>query len=156
MCLVHDILCQLCQVELVIFGVRVSSAGARALSGLVLSPHSHGRFELFAPLGNPTEMFCSNGLIGVEDDDGLVCCEAQCGRCGGSRCGRLPGGPVRWCLAIFVSYLSDHAPSAKRAVLFVLRLDNRGKVAGTQASTNSLATVLQERYTTQARQHRQV
>ena len=70
-------------------------------------------------------MFCSNGLVGVEDDDGLVCCEAQCGRCGGSQCGGLPGGPVSWCLAIFVSYLSYHVPLANLEVLFVVGLENR-------------------------------
>ena len=69
----------------------------------VLSPHSHCRFELLALLGNTTEKKCSNLLIGVENTAGDVCCEEQCGTCGGSGCGQRPGGSVRWCLDIFVS-----------------------------------------------------
>ena len=82
-------------------GVCGESAIARALNGLVLSPHSHRRIVLIASLDNSTDVFCSNGVVGIQEDD--ICCAAECGRCGGSRCGQLPGGPVRWCLAIFVS-----------------------------------------------------
>ena len=75
--------------------VRLDSARARALSGLVLSPRLHRRFELLALLGNPTEKKCSNLLIGVENAAGDVCCEDQCEICGGSGCGQRPGGSVR-------------------------------------------------------------
>ena len=68
-----------------------------------MSPHLHCRFELLAPLGNPTEKKCSNLLIGVENTAGDVCCEDQCEICGGKGCGQRPGGSVRWCLDIFVS-----------------------------------------------------
>ena len=68
-----------------------------------VSPYMNGRFKLFAPLDNPTGVFCRNGLPGVNNDD--ICCEAQCGECGGRGCGGRPGGPVRWCLVLFVSCL---------------------------------------------------
>lgn len=41
--------------------------------------------------------FCSNGIPGVEYEDN-VCCEAQCGTCGGDGCETRPGGEVRCCL----------------------------------------------------------
>ena len=109
-----------------------------------VSMHLHCRFELLAPLDNPTGVVCSNGLPGVEANG--VCCEAQCGECGGPGCGGRPGGPVRSCLAIFVSCLAlcYYAPLAKRAVLFVPNPENGGKVAGTQSLTSWLASVWQE------------
>ena len=79
-----------------------------------VSPIFHSRFDslqvsittnllnFFLPFGNPIEVVCSNGLPGVEANG--VCCEAQCGTCGGSGCGGRPGGRVRWFLVIFVSY----------------------------------------------------
>ncbi|CAM9923420.1 unnamed protein product, partial [Laminaria digitata] len=39
---------------------------------------------------------CSNGLTGVDDGDD-ICCELQCGTCGGSGCRNRPGGTVRGC-----------------------------------------------------------
>ena len=64
-----------------------------------VSMHLHCRFELLAPLDNPTGVVCSNGLPGVEANG--VCCEAQCGECGGPGCGGRPGGPVRCCICHF-------------------------------------------------------
>lgn len=34
---------------------------------------------------------CSNGLAGIEDADGTVCCDAACGQCGGDGCGDVAG-----------------------------------------------------------------
>ncbi|CAN0456201.1 unnamed protein product, partial [Laminaria digitata] len=34
---------------------------------------------------------CSNDLAGVDNGDD-ICCEAQCGTCGGSGCRHRPGG----------------------------------------------------------------
>ena len=39
---------------------------------------------------------CSNGLAGVQNGD--VCCDADCGTCGGRGCGGRTGGGVSWCL----------------------------------------------------------
>ncbi|CAN0464048.1 unnamed protein product, partial [Scytosiphon promiscuus] len=39
---------------------------------------------------------CSNGLTGVQNED--ICCEAECGTCGGNGCSKRPGGSVRWCM----------------------------------------------------------
>ena len=64
-----------------------------------MSPYLNDRLELSAPLENPTGVFCSNGLPGVNNDG--ICCEAQCGECGGPGCGGRRGGPVRWCLCHF-------------------------------------------------------
>ena len=83
--------------------VRVDRIRARAMSACALSPHLHCRFELLALLGNTTEKKCSNLLIGVENTAGDVCCEEQCGTCGGRGCAMRPGGSVRWCLDIFVA-----------------------------------------------------
>ena len=38
---------------------------------------------------------CSNGVPGIQNDN--ICCENQCGSCGGTGCSQLPGGEVRWC-----------------------------------------------------------
>ncbi|CAN0492872.1 unnamed protein product, partial [Scytosiphon promiscuus] len=38
---------------------------------------------------------CSNGLLGVQKDD--ICCDPDCGTCGGSSCGQQTGGAVSWC-----------------------------------------------------------
>merc|ERR1712205_206486 len=37
--------------------------------------------------------FCAAGICG----SGSVCCEASCGACGGSGCGRRPGGASQCC-----------------------------------------------------------
>lgn len=42
-------------------------------------------------------MTCSNGVEGVEDGDGLVCCNPACGVCGGSDCGGDPGLSIGDC-----------------------------------------------------------
>ncbi|CAN0375307.1 unnamed protein product, partial [Laminaria digitata] len=42
------------------------------------------------------EGFCGNGLAGVQKDD--VCCDLECGECGGGGCGGRPGGDVSGCL----------------------------------------------------------
>ncbi|CAN0575447.1 unnamed protein product, partial [Laminaria digitata] len=44
------------------------------------------------------EFLCSNGLSGVQAANNPVCCEADCGTCGGSGCSGRPGGAVRCCL----------------------------------------------------------
>ena len=106
-----------------------------------MSPHLHCRFELLAPLGNPTEKKCSNLLIGVENTAGDVCCEDQCEICGGKGCGQRPGGSVRWCLDIFVSCPLVSRALANDDVLFVRDLGNGGKAAGTETPTKRLATV---------------
>ncbi|CAN0462973.1 unnamed protein product, partial [Scytosiphon promiscuus] len=41
--------------------------------------------------------FCSNGIPGVEYEDN-VCCEAQCGTCGGDGCETRPGGEDACCV----------------------------------------------------------
>ena len=64
-----------------------------------MSLNLHYRFELLAPLDNPTGVVCSNGLPGLEANG--VCCEAQCGECGGGGCAERPGGAVRWGLCHF-------------------------------------------------------
>ena len=46
------------------------------------------------------EEVCSNGVPGVQRDE--ICCEAQCGTCGGSGCGQRPGGQVRWCMVSYI------------------------------------------------------
>lgn len=40
-------------------------------------------------------VLCSNGVPGVETDG--ICCEAQCGTCGGSGCDQRPGGKSGCC-----------------------------------------------------------
>ena len=32
---------------------------------------------------------CSNGIYGVESDNGDVCCVAECGSCGGPGCSKF-------------------------------------------------------------------
>ncbi|CAM9607306.1 unnamed protein product, partial [Laminaria digitata] len=39
---------------------------------------------------------CSNDLAGIESDN--VCCEGQCGSCGGNGCGLRPGGVTGCCV----------------------------------------------------------
>jgi len=79
-----------------------------------------------APLETPTETICSNGLLGVERNG--ICCEAECGTCGGAGCAGRPGGSVRWCLLVVLSLaLCYHATLANDAVLFVPGLKKRGK-----------------------------
>ena len=89
-----------------------------------VSPYLNGCCELFALLDNPTAVFCSNSLPGLEANG--VCCEAQCGECGGPGCSSRPGGRVRWCLVGFVSCLAlcYHSSLAKHAVLFFPDLEN--------------------------------
>ncbi|CAN0409839.1 unnamed protein product, partial [Scytosiphon promiscuus] len=48
-----------------------------------------------APTPMPVTM-CSNGFPGFQT--GTICCEEQCGGCGGVGCSQRPGGLVRWCL----------------------------------------------------------
>eukprot|EP00903_Cladosiphon_okamuranus_P005787 g5734.t1 len=38
---------------------------------------------------SPTDMTCSNGIHGVESDNGDVCCVAECGKCGGVGCSKF-------------------------------------------------------------------
>ena len=109
-----------------------------------VSPYLNGRFELFALLDNPTGVFCSNGLPGVNKDD--ICCEAQCGDCGGPGCGGRPSGSVRWCLCRFrllpwplISLAFSEACSFVRP-----GARKRGKIAGTQSLTSRLASGWQE------------
>ncbi|CAM9554983.1 unnamed protein product [Ascophyllum nodosum] len=40
---------------------------------------------------------CSNGLIGVESEDGDICCVAGCGTCGGMGCGSAGGLTMSEC-----------------------------------------------------------
>ena len=57
-----------------------------------------------------------------------ICCEAECGTCGGAGCAGRPGGSVRWCLLVVLSLaLCYHATLANDAVLFVPGLKKRGK-----------------------------
>ncbi|CAN0355299.1 unnamed protein product, partial [Laminaria digitata] len=44
------------------------------------------------------EGFCGNGLAGVQKDD--ICCDLDCGECGGGGCGGRPGGNFSWCLGV--------------------------------------------------------
>ena len=121
-----------------------------------MSPYLNGHFELFAHLDHPTGVFRSNGLPGVNNDD--ICCEAQCGKCGGPGCGGRPGGSVRWCLCRFrllpwplISLALSEACS------FVCPGPRkRGKIAGTQSLTSRLASVWPENGHRSAPQHRQV
>ena len=109
-----------------------------------MSSHLRCRLELLAPLDDPTEMVCSNGLIGVEDEDDGVCCEAQCGTCGGRGCAGRPGGRARWFLPLFV--LSSGIAHLSRSIkfMFVRDVETGITIAGTEASTNRLATVCRE------------
>ena len=104
-----------------------------------MTPHFCGQYNF---LGMPEEV-CRNGLPGVERDG--VCCEAQCGTCGGSGCAGRPGGPVRWCFAIFASCpLVSHAVG--EACSLVCPFPRNGeKVADTEGPTLRLATGGQER-----------
>jgi len=121
-----------------------------------VSPYLNGHFELFAHLDHPTGVFRSNGLPGVNNDD--ICCEAQCGKCGGPGCGGRPGGSVRWCLCRFrllpwplISLALSEACS------FVCPGPRkRGKIAGTQSLTSRLASVWPENGHRSAPQRRQV
>ena len=61
---------------------------------MCVTPHVRRRYYV---LDMPKEV-CSNGVPGVERDG--VCCEAQCGTCGGSGCAGRPGGPVRGCMLV--------------------------------------------------------
>ena len=121
----------------------------------------NGRFELFAFLDNPTGVVCHNGLPGLEANG--VCCEAQCGECGGLGCSSRPGGRVRWCRIGFVSCLFRLLPCS------LLSLANseacsfacpgprkRGKIAGTQSLTDRLASYGPENVHYSAPQRRQV
>ena len=58
---------------------------------------------------------CSNGLAGVQaaDDDRDICCEEQCGTCGGSGCRNRPGGRVRSLLWAFPAFPMPHASKEK-------------------------------------------
>ncbi|CAN0436408.1 unnamed protein product [Pylaiella littoralis] len=38
---------------------------------------------------SPTDTICSNGIHGVESDNGDVCCAAGCGKCGGVGCSKF-------------------------------------------------------------------
>ncbi|CAN0300536.1 unnamed protein product, partial [Laminaria digitata] len=44
------------------------------------------------------ELLCSNGLPGVESATNPVCCESECGTCGGRGCGGRPGGADACCV----------------------------------------------------------
>ncbi|CAN0453313.1 unnamed protein product, partial [Scytosiphon promiscuus] len=39
---------------------------------------------------------CSNGLLGTQSGD--VCCDPECGECGGEGCGTRPGGSAGCCV----------------------------------------------------------
>ena len=66
------------------------SENIRAFPGMtcVIPPLRCRHHLLHVPGG-----ICSNEVPGVERNG--ICCEAQCGTCGGLGCGRRPGGPVR-------------------------------------------------------------
>lgn len=46
-----------------------------------------------------TETTCSNGLVGLENGEITVCCDADCGQCGGEGCGDISGLSVDDCCA---------------------------------------------------------
>jgi len=41
--------------------------------------------------------FCRNGIRNNAAGNGRICCPSNCGTCGGSGCGRRPGGSTRCC-----------------------------------------------------------
>lgn len=43
-------------------------------------------------------MTCPGEIPGIVSGDGSVCCDAACGRCGGSACQKLPGGANNCCI----------------------------------------------------------
>jgi len=43
----------------------------------------------------PAPAYCIGGI--PSDNGNRVCCAASCGRCGGTKCGRLPGGDSKCC-----------------------------------------------------------
>lgn len=66
-----------------IIGRLITISGCSSPSSLV--------FPRFVPLGTvaANDTTCSNGFAGV--DNGLICCDAACGVCGGATCGSIPG-----------------------------------------------------------------
>lgn len=50
---------------------------------------------------NTAAIPCSNGVSGIQSGD--VCCSAECIKCGGSGCGRRPGGGEECCVGAISS-----------------------------------------------------
>jgi len=72
--------------------------------------NTSGPSQLFDEYGYPSNPQCVppapyNGWchFGVLDKKGRVCCDAECGQCGGSGCGSRPGGGSRCCTSRVMS-----------------------------------------------------
>ena len=67
-----------------------------------------------------SEARCSNGVPGVEADN--VCCGPQCVTCGGPGCSQRPGGEVRCCLSMSLSFRCYHMGHKNRYGCSLTRL----------------------------------
>ena len=50
---------------------------------------------------------CSNGLVGIESEDGEICCVAQCGMCGGVGCATAGGLTADECCTVRIFSLGE-------------------------------------------------
>ena len=51
---------------------------------------------------------CSNGLNGLEDTNGTVCCSDMCDFCGGSGCGNIAGTTANDCCVLRILNSSQY------------------------------------------------
>ena len=78
---------------------RIFSSGSQEFSDIQYYPECTGDYctcDDTTTTKEPTEpdLFCSNGLLSPSGD---VCCESQCGSCGGSGCSSREGGSEGCC-----------------------------------------------------------
>merc|ERR1712232_460801 len=48
-------------------------------------------------MGGKTDPVCGRGIKGQTSEGAEICCPKSCTRCGGSDCGKLPGGSDNCC-----------------------------------------------------------
>mmetsp|Transcript_25178 Transcript_25178/g.46138 ORF Transcript_25178/g.46138 Transcript_25178/m.46138 type:complete len:513 (-) Transcript_25178:47-1585(-) len=59
---------------------------------LALRTRQHAHLYSFLAAETKSDPYCSGGF-----PQGAACCDVQCGKCGGSNCGKLPGGASACC-----------------------------------------------------------
>ena len=52
---------------------------------------------------NPSDPYCTNGVIGIHEGVYMVCCLSSCGICGGTDCEDRPGGGEGCCRGVIIS-----------------------------------------------------
>lgn len=75
----------------------------------------------------PVTTTCSNGLEGVQDSEGIVCCNPACGVCGGSECGGNPGLSTGDC-CVGTILTSGESCNVTESAPCVLEVDVEGKL----------------------------